>query len=267
MTRIVRVLLATLLAAALAGPVKAGPAKPDVESLPVEVRGKTLTLTIYRPAPNDTAKGTVLMGSGDVGWVGLATTLAQFLSGQGYVVAGINVRQYLSSFTEGKDHLKVAQVPGDYRALADALQSRGWLPRPVVVAGVSEGASLAVAAAAAPDSHAWLQGVLTMGLPPSDELAFHWTDFTSWILKKPMNEPSFEPETLLPAVAPLPIWMIQSTRDEYVKEADYRRFEAAAGDPKNLVLIDAANHRFTDRISELEEQVIAGLRWIAGGGR
>jgi alpha-beta hydrolase superfamily lysophospholipase len=261
-TRAVRVLALVLLTAALVEPARA-----DVESLQVDVRGKTLTLTVYRPGPELTPRGTVFMGSGDVGWVGLATNLARFLSEQGYIVAGVNVRQYLSSFTEGKDHLKVSQVPGDYRTLADVLQSRGWLPRPVVIAGVSEGASLAVAAAATPESHAWIQGVLTMGLPPSDELAFHWSDFTSWILKKPMNEPSFEPDTLLPAVTPLPIWMIQSTRDEYVKESDYRRFEAAAGAPKHFVLIDAANHRFTDKIPELEEQVIAGLKWIAGGGR
>ena len=64
-------------------------------------------------------------------------------------------------------------------------------------------------------------------------------------------------------VSPLPIWMIQSRRDEYVKEADYRRFEAAARPPKQLVLIDASNHRFTDRLPELKQQVMAGLAWIA----
>ena len=65
-------------------------------------------------------------------------------------------------------------------------------------------------------------------------------------------------------MAPLPLWMIQSTRDEYVTQADYRRFEAAAREPKKLVLIDASNHRFTDRMPQLKEQVLAGLVWIAG---
>jgi hypothetical protein len=61
--------------------------------------------------------------------------------------------------------------------------------------------------------------------------------------------------------------MIQSRRDEYVKEAEYRRFEAAARPPKRLVLIDAKDHRFTDRLPELRQQVLAGLTWIAASDR
>ncbi len=36
------------------------------------------------------------MGSGDVGWVGTGVDVAKFLSAQGFVVVGVNVRQYLS---------------------------------------------------------------------------------------------------------------------------------------------------------------------------
>lgn len=56
--------------------------------------------------------------------------------------------------------------------------------------------------------------------------------------------------------------MIHSTRDEYVEEADYRRFDRVAKDPKRLVLIDANNHRFTDRMPQLKEQFLAGLAWF-----
>ena len=262
--RIVVRLAAVLL---LAGLVAAPAGATESQKLDVDVRGRTLTLYVYQPPTGAPAKGTIFMGSGDVGWVGLATTLADYLSDQGYVVAGVNVRQYLSTFTSGKDHLTVPQVPADYRSFAVALKSRGLLTSPVVLAGVSEGAALAVAAAAAPESHEWVTGVLTMGLPPDDELAFHWSDFTSWITKKPMNEPSFEPDDIIAAIAPMPLFMIQSTRDEYVTEADYRRFEAAAKDPKKLVLIDAANHRFTDKIPELQSQVLVGLAWITAGGK
>jgi hypothetical protein len=61
--------------------------------------------------------------------------------------------------------------------------------------------------------------------------------------------------------------MVQSTRDEYVPASDYRRFLALARDPKRLVLIEASNHRFTDRLPELQQQLQAGLAWIAAGGR
>ena len=106
-----------------------------------------------------------------------------------------------------------------------------------------------------------------MGLPPSAELAWRWTDFSTWITKKDADEPSFAPIDVIATIAPRPLWMIQSTRDEYVPEADYRRFETTARDPKRLVLIDAANHRFTDKQPELQRQVLAGLAWIAAGGK
>ena len=73
---------------------------------------------------------------------------------------------------------------------------------------------------------------------------------------------SFEPLRFIAAIAPTPLWMIQSTKDEYVKEPDYRAFEREAGPPRRLVLIDASNHRFTDRLPLLRQQVLAGLAWI-----
>lgn len=251
--------LALALLASLA-PLNADAA--NRQKVDATVRGHTLTLAVYTPAPGVPIRGTILMGSGDVGWVGLATTLADFLAEGGYVVAGINARQYLSAFANGSDHLQVDQVPADYELLARALRSRSLLVRPVIMAGVSEGAALAVAAAASPDSHRWVEGVITMGLPPTAELAWRWRDAMSWITKNDADEPSFSPHEIIHRVSPLPLWMIHSTRDEYVEEADYRRFDSVALHPKRLVLIDAKNHRFTDKLPELKAQVVAGLEWL-----
>jgi len=232
------------------------------ESIPITIRGRTLTLNYYRPVPPGAPKGTIFMGSGDVGWVGLATDLAGELSKEGYAVVGINVRQYLATFRGDASHLTTDQVPGDYAGMADVLRSRQLLFDPVVVAGVSEGAALAVLAASAGDNHRWITGVITMGLPRTAELAWRWLDAASWITKSDANEPSFEPARFIAGIAPVPIWMIQSTRDEYVTETDYRLFEQTAREPKRLVLIEAANHRFTDRRPELRAQFLAGLEWI-----
>jgi dienelactone hydrolase len=232
------------------------------DKVPITIRGHSLTLEWYPPAGAGPSKGSILMGSGDVGWVGLAVDLAEQLSNEGYGVIGINVRQYLSSFTSGRDHVTTDQVPADYAAIAALFRDRQRLPAPVVVAGVSEGAALAVVAGAAPVNRAWLTGVMTLGLPPTAELAWRWTDMGSWITKKDAAEPSFEPKAFIAGVSPLPLWMIQSTKDEYVPPAAYREFDDLARPPKRLVLIDADNHRFTDRRPQLREQVLAGLAWI-----
>ena len=82
------------------------PAAPDGatvgETVQVTVRGRSVPLTLYTPAAGVTPRGTVVMGSGDVGWVGLAVTASEFLVARGYIVAGVNVRQYLATFTSGR---------------------------------------------------------------------------------------------------------------------------------------------------------------------
>lgn len=232
------------------------------DKIEVAVRGRTLTLTIYPPANNTAPRGTILMGSGDVGWVGLAVSMSEELSAEGYLVAGINVRQYLSAFTSGKSHLQPAEVPGDYLVLRDALKQRGALARPVMLSGMSEGAALAVLAASDAKNHDWIDGVITMGIPPTAELAWRWTDVGAWITKRDANEPAFAPKDVIASVAPVPLYMIQSSKDEYVPTAEYERLHATAREPKKLVLIAASNHRFTDKRPELRAAYLSGLTWI-----
>jgi dienelactone hydrolase len=247
-----------VLAVQLAVPVHPGSIAADPRDFPVH--GKTLTLQVYRPA--GMPKGTVIMASGDVGWVGLAAGLAKFLSREGYIVVGVNTRRYLAAFRTGKTHLLVTDPPADFLAMAAWLDQQQLLVEPVVVSGVSEGAAIAVLAAASPENHEWLRGVITMGLPPVAELAWRWTDMRSWITKRDAREPSFAPKDVIASVSPVPLVMIQSTRDEYVSQADYELLEAAAAAPKKLVLIDARNHRFTNRRSELRMAYLAALDWV-----
>jgi type IV secretory pathway VirJ component len=231
--------------------------------LDLSVRGRTLTVSVYAAAGAQ-PRGTIIMGSGDVGWVGLAVGLAEYLSDRGYGVIGVNVRQYLGAFTSGKKTLTTAEPPADYDEMVRQLSMRNVVTPPVILSGVSEGAALAVLAGAAATNRTWARGVMTMGLPPTAELGWRWSDFTSWITKKDSDEPTFMPKEFVPSIAPLPLCMIQSMRDEYVTEADYRLFQRVAREPKRFVLIDASNHRFTDRRPELQREVLGCLAWIAG---
>jgi esterase/lipase len=256
---------AVVFACVLAGVLvltSAPPAQATAEQrIDVPVRGKALTISVYRSALAH-PHGTIFMGSGDVGWVGLAVDMSEYLSDRGYTVVGINVRQYLGAFTSGKTTLTTGQPPGDYSSLFHFLTARKLIMPPIYVSGVSEGAALAVLAGASAQNRSWVSGVMTMGLPPTAELGWRWTDFTSWITKKDSDEPTFMPREFVPAIAPLPLCMIQSTRDEYVTEADYRLFEKVARDPKKLVLINAGNHRFTDRRKELQVEILGCLAWM-----
>jgi type IV secretory pathway VirJ component len=230
------------------------------EKLDISIRGQTLTISIYKP--HGPARGTIVMGSGDVGWVGLAVALAEDFSKQGYLIVGINVRQYLASYTSGKAHVQTTDVPADYRTICDRVRQRETLTRPLVLSGVSEGAALAVLAASEAKNHDWIDGVITMGLPATAELAWRWTDIGAWITKRDANEPSFSPADVIARVSPLPLCMIQSKKDEYVLRSDYEKLLATAREPKRLTLIDASNHRFTDKPVELRRAFTDGLTWI-----
>jgi type IV secretory pathway VirJ component len=230
------------------------------ERVDMPLRGRTMALTIYRPS--SAAKGTIIMGSGDVGWVGLAASRAQELSGEGYVVAGVNVREYLSAFTSRSAHLEPSDIQRDFGELARFLKRSGLLVPPVILSGVSEGAGIVVVAAASVENHEWISGVITMGLPQVSEIAWRWSDFTSWIIKKDADEPSVRATDYLPAIAPIPLAMIQSTKDEYVPESEYREMESVAREPKRQVLIPASNHRFTDRLGDLRRAYAESLNWI-----
>jgi type IV secretory pathway VirJ component len=258
MNRCARLAVAALLVVITFAPAARA---ESVEHVEWSHRGKTLSLAIYRPA--GVQSGTVFMAGGDVGWVGLAVTMAHHLAAQGYLVVGINVRQYLSAYTVGSAHLSPADIQRDYADLSQYLNSKGLLKRPVIVSGVSEGAALAVVAAAAPENHSWISGAITMGLPAIAEIAWRWSDFTTWITKKDAAEPSVRARDYLASVSPVPLVMIQSTRDEYVPSTDYRDLENAARAPHQQVLIDASNHRFTDKIPELQKTYNSALAWIS----
>jgi type IV secretory pathway VirJ component len=249
-----------VLSACVAPARAAAPPPVGGEPLRLPLRGKTLTLHVYRPS--QTPKGTVIMSSGDVGWVGTGVSMAKYLSHEGFIVVGVNVRQYLVKFRTKTSHLSVTDPPADYRQMSALLERHGLLVQPVVLSGVSEGAALAVLAASAPENHEWVRGVITLGLPPTAELAWKWRDFTSWITKADAKEPSFASVDFIASVSPVPLVMIQSTKDEYVPEAQYRLLEETAKAPKKLVLIDARNHRFGGKHAELRHEVLNALAWI-----
>lgn len=224
------------------------------------LRGKTLTLQIYYPVRTPLA--TIIMGSGDAGWTGLSLTMAEFLSDRGYLVIGFNSQQYLSAFRNGNRHLTVDDPPADFREMIALLRAQHLCIGPVLLSGMSEGAALAVLVAADPRNHTWIDGLITMGIPSKAELAWKWTDILSLIRKTDPDEPSFAPFDFVGLVAPVPFVMLQSKTDEYVPVLDYQQCHANANHPKKLVIIDASNHRFTDRRPELQLAYLAAVVWV-----
>ena len=68
--------------------------------------------------------------------------------------------------------------------------------------------------------------------------------------------------TLRPADEPAD-FKTHSTKDEFVPVEELRRVMAAAGEPKQLWIVTASDHRFSDNQAGLQQRLFDALAWIA----
>ncbi len=227
----------------------------------VTIRGKPQTVHVYGVR----GRPPVIVTSGDGGWMHLGPHVAEVLAAHGYFVVGFDAKAYLSSFTSGKTTLKPEDEPGDYRILA-SFAARGASHRPVLV-GVSEGAGLSVLAATDDATKSVISGVIGLGLPDMNELGWRWTDTAIYFTHADPNEPMFSTAKVIDHVSPLPMAAIHSTQDEYVPLDEIKRVMAAAREPKQLWIVKASNHRFSDNVAEFDRRLLEAMSWIAQAGR
>jgi dienelactone hydrolase len=220
------------------------------------LRGVSQTLHLYGAPRGKVA----IVTSGDGGWVHLGPAVAEFLAGEGYRVVGFDAKAYLSSFTSRSAPLQVEDVPRDYTALLD-YAAKDATSRPLLV-GVSEGAGLSVLAATAPEVQSRVAGVVALGLPDQNELGWRWRDSIIYVTKKTPNEPLFSAREVAARVSPVPLAAIHSTHDEFVALPEIHDILARAREPKQLWVIEAADHRFSDNQPELQRRLKEAIAWI-----
>ncbi len=255
----VLVALAVELSAAGANPPRAAT---------VAIRGHEQHLQVYGPADGPLA----IVSSGDGGWIHLGPHVAETLAAHGYHVVGFDVRNYLASFTSSTSTLSPQNVASDYLDLiagtsgapagTTSAAAANAARRPVLLFGVSEGASLSVLAATDARVRARIDGVVGLGLPDEAELGWRWIDTVIYITHGQPWEPMFSTASVVHQLGGLPLAAIHSTHDEYVPLDEVGRVMAAAGDPKRLWVINAANHRFSDNLGACDAALFEAIAWI-----
>jgi dienelactone hydrolase len=225
------------------------------------LRGCPQTLHLYGARGGPVA----IVTSGDGGWVHLGPDVAEFLAARGYFVVGFDAKAYLAGFTSRSGPLRPDDVPQDYGALLDLAQrdARGA----TLLVGVSEGAGLSVLAATAFEIRTRIDGVVALGLPDKNELAWRFRDSIIYVTKKTPNEPTFSTRALASQLAPVPLAALHATHDEFVPVAEVQAVLAQARDPKRLWLIEAADHRFSDNRDGLWQSLKEAIAWIGSQQR
>ena len=78
------------------------------------------------------------------------------------------------------------------------------------------------------------------------------------------NEPMFSAAAVIGNVAPVPLAAIHSTNDEFVRLTEVERVLMSANEPKKLWVVKAANHRFSNNISEFDQRLLEAIDWLKG---
>jgi alpha-beta hydrolase superfamily lysophospholipase len=249
MRRLSLVFILTLSAAAV-------PTAQRPSTTTIVLRGHSQTVHLYGTRGHPA----VIVSSGDGGWIHLGPHVADTLAARGFFVVGFDVKAYLESFTSGRTTLRAEDEPADYKMLAD-FAAQGSPVKPIL-AGVSEGAGLSVLAATDPNTKGAIAGVIGMGLPDLNELGWRWKDMLIYVTHGLPSEPTFSTAAIAAKVSPVPLAVLQSSNDEFVKPAELQRVIDAAREPKKVWMIKAADHRFSDNLVELDRTLLEAVAWI-----
>jgi predicted alpha/beta-hydrolase family hydrolase len=223
---------------------------------PLTLRGHEQWLRLYGPP----AGAPVLVSSGDGGWIHLGPRVAEWLAARGFFVVGFDAKAYLAAFTTERSTLRPSDVAEDYRSLV-AFASAATGRKPILI-GVSEGAGLSVVAATDVETKRTIGGVVGLGLPEVNELGWRWKDSLTYLTHHPPGEPVFNASAVVGGLAPLPFAMVQSTHDEFASRADTQRIFDRASPPKQLWLVEAANHRFSNNLAEFDARLLEAIEWV-----
>lgn len=218
----------------------------------IRVGGVPVKLHLARPTQSPRPRALLFHVTGDGGWFGLDTLYFETMASNGYALAAVSARPLRARLKATGTGASPARLAEDYLSLIEQAESRLQLApgTPVILTGLSRGASLAVVAASEPRLGRRVAGVLVMGL----------------IAAEPSVRPSAAPFALLDRVAP-PLVVLQSTVDRHVPALEARRLFGPDLPSRKLVAIEAHSHTFGGHRDELFRQVEAGLEWIASGGR
>lgn len=251
--KIARVLLAVAVTCVIAQADNAVPGRNKVW-----IRGQEQDVYFY-PGSGSGPHRRVLFVPGDGGFRGFAIDMAENLQSAGYDVFGLDTRRYLQSFT-GATVLTTAQIAGDFRQLAQWMQ-QGNSER-VLLAGWSEGAGLELAAAADSASKNVFYGLVAIGMTEQNILAWRYSDLWAEVAKKLPQEPTFASSEYIAKVAPLPLFIIASTRDEYISQDTSRTLFGLAREPKRIEIIDAKDHKYSGNTDGFFRTLKEALVWI-----
>jgi pimeloyl-ACP methyl ester carboxylesterase len=225
----------------------------------IYIRGQAQTVRLYRAAHRVAGDWKVFFAPGDAGCRGFAITIAEELARTGYDTYCFDTLQYLRAFT-GSHVLTTSDIASDFRTIAKLINPDKRAQ--ILLVGWSEGAGLGFVAAADPPNRQLFTGLVAIGTPEVNILAWRWRDAGAWITRSVPHEPTFKSSDFVRSVSPLPLFLIASSSNEYVSPEATRALFSLAREPKRLVIVKARDHKYGGNHDGFFEVLHQALAWV-----
>jgi predicted alpha/beta hydrolase family esterase len=248
------------------------PVRPPKAALSPEFTGsvtlynRSLELRLSAPRRPVRSGVLVLYSTGDGGWRPLDKSFIEWISSWGYPVAGFSAKNYLKTLGYYSKTTTPQRLVKDFELIMEAACRQLKLPpdTPVILVGMSRGAGLSVVAAGQAALRPRLTGVIAVALTKEEEHVVHYRQRRagqqSGASKRELVE--IRPYRYLPRLAPVPVMVIQSTRDEYISASSARKLFGDDTEFRRLVAVESSNHSFGGGTDILFRETEAALEWV-----
>lgn len=238
-----------------------GSAAPAVPDRVVDLNAHKLRLHFANPSPLDDLP-LIVYATGDGGWHRKDLATYKEIAALGYPVVGFDAHDYVTHLGPS-EWTTPSALAADYAEIIAAAKEALHLRSDcrVLLAGVSRGAGLAVVAAGDPVLRSSLVGVVAVALTREEEYVKRVRRFR----RRDGNGPEMvEMYNYLPRLGPLPVTVVQSTRDSYVPAAEARDLFGPDTPYRWLQPVESRNHSFGGGRPQLYAAIARGVGWIMG---
>lgn len=222
--------------------------------------GPALHLQFYQQE-NAANHPLVLFTSGDGGWSPFCADIAAHIAAAGITVAGIDVKEYMTTFATPQHPLAPEDLTRDYDAIARVATSQSGVDSkaPVVLAGWSLGAGYSVLVASQPQFTIPVSRIVAISLPAYGELAWRPTDAIIYVTHLRPHEKSFEARDYLKKLNQTPIVFLNATNDNTAPFGEAQSLYEAAAGVKRFYAVKASGHHFEGGEKEFYQDLDKGL--------
>ena len=233
----------------------------------IAVGSRSLTLTLSKPATDAAPPFVVVFASGDGGLRGASKDVMRHLIARGFWVVAFSSPEAFkgmnddakgkANYAGARDHLvSIFAQAKHVLGLADQT--------PVVIAGMSRGANVVVAAAGDPSLKPGIVGAVAIALTREfDDLTIPDSAMATVGVTKD-DRGRLQTYPALERLGSLRLAVIQSTNDSYVRSSESRRLLGPDTSTRRLYEVESRNHSFGGGQEALMRSLDEAMMWIGG---